>query len=96
MLRLREKGRGVSSLAAEDSSGAVTARAIVVLEEIGEQIEAATGGEAGMDEVVRRLCAERGVIETGRFRRIAEEVAGRELAAFARSEVPRTARTAGP
>ena len=88
MLRLKEKGRGVASLAAEGSSGAVTARAVVVLHEIDEQIEAATGGESGLDELVRRLCAERGVVSSERFRRIAEEIAGRQLSAFARSEVP--------
>jgi predicted metalloprotease with PDZ domain len=96
MLRLKEKSRGVASLAAEDSSGAVTARAVVVLHEIDEQIEAATDGESGLDEVVRRLSAERGVVSSERFRRIAEEIAGRQLPAFARSEVTRAARTAGP
>jgi predicted metalloprotease with PDZ domain len=96
MLRMKERGRGVANLAAEDSGGAITARAVVVLHEIDEQIEEATDGESGLDEVLRRLCAEHGVVSTERFRRIAEEVAGRELPAFARSEVPQPARTAGP
>ncbi|GAF68207.1 unnamed protein product, partial [marine sediment metagenome] len=71
MLRLKEKSRGVASLAAEDSGGAVTARAVVVLGEIDEQIKVATGGESGLDEVVRRLSAERGVVSSERFRHIA-------------------------
>ena len=68
---MEEKGRGVVSLAREDASGAVTARAVVLLREIDEQIEAATGGEASLDDVVKRLCSERGVVSGERFRRIA-------------------------
>jgi len=91
--RMEEKGRGVVSLAREDASGAVTARAVVLLREIDEQIEAATGGEASLDDVVRRLTAERGVVSGERFRRIAEEVAGRQLSSFARREFPPSVRT---
>lgn len=91
--RMEEKGRGVVSLASEDAGGAVTARAVVLLREIGEQIEAATEGESSLDDVVRRLCTERGAISGELFRRIAEEVAGRELPAFARREFPPSIRT---
>jgi hypothetical protein len=91
--RLEEKGRGVVSLAREDVSGAVTARAVVLLREIDEQIEAATGGEASLDDVVRRLCNERGVLSGERFRRIAEEVAGKRITVFARREFPPSMRT---
>jgi hypothetical protein len=91
--RMEEKGRGVVSLAREDAGGAVTARAVVLLREIDEQIEAATGGESSLDDVVRRLSAERGVISAERFRHIAEEVAGQQLPAFARRELPPSIRT---
>jgi hypothetical protein len=91
--RMEEKGRGVVSLAREDASGAVTARAVVLLREIDEQIEAATDGESSLDDVVRRLCAERGVVSGERFRRIAEEVAGRQISSFARREFPPSVRT---
>jgi hypothetical protein len=92
--RMEEKSRGVTSLAGENSSGAATARAVVLLHQIDQQIEAATDGESSLDEVVRRLCTERGVITTERFRRIAEEVAGERLPAFAHREIPRAVRTA--
>jgi hypothetical protein len=78
----------VSKLAERDSSGASTARAVVVLHEIDEEIEAATDGESSLDEVLRRLSAERGVVTSERFRRIAEEVAGRQLSGLASSGVP--------
>ena len=91
--RLEEKGRGVVSLARGDVGGAVTARAVVLLREIGEQIEAATDGEASLDDVVRRLCSERGVVSGERFRRIAEEVAGKRITVFARREFPPSIRT---
>jgi len=91
--RMEEKGRGVASLAGPASSGPMTARALVLLHEIDEQIEAATEGESSLDDVVRRLCSERGLITGERFRRIAEEVAGRPLPAFARREVPPSIRT---
>jgi predicted metalloprotease with PDZ domain len=93
LTRIEEKSRGVVSLAREDAGGAVTARAVVLLHEIGEQIEAATAGESSLDDVVRRLCSERGVISGERFRQIAEEVAGRQLPAFARREFPPSVRT---
>ena len=91
--RLEEKGRGVVSLAREDVSGAVTARAVVLLREIDEQIEAATDGEASLDDVVKRLSSEHGVVTGERFRRIAEDVAGSRIAVFARREFPRSIRT---
>lgn len=91
--RLEEKGRGVVSLARGDVGGAVTARAVVLLREIGEQIEVATDGEASLDDVVRRLCSERGVVSGERFRRIAEEVAGKRITVFARREFPPSIRT---
>lgn len=85
--RLEEKSRGVARLAGECSSGRETARAVVLLHEIDQQIEAASGGESGLDAVVKRLCAERGVISSERFRLLAEEVAGQELPAFGRAEI---------
>jgi len=91
--RLEEKGRGVVSLARDDAGGAVTARAVVLLREIGEQIEAATDGEASLDDVVRRLCSERGVVTGEYFRRIAEEIAGKPISSFARREFPPSVRT---
>ena len=87
--RMEERSRGVTSLAGEGSSGARTARAVVVLHEIDEEIEAATDGESSLDEVVRRLSRERGAISTKRFCRVAEEVAGRPLSTFARHGIPR-------
>jgi hypothetical protein len=93
LTRMEEKSRGVVSLAREDASGAVTARAVVLLHEIDEQIEAFTAGESSLDDVVRRLCSERGAITGERFRQIAEEVAGRQLPAFARREFPPSVRT---
>jgi len=91
--RMEEKGRGVVSLASEDAGGAVTARAVVLLREIDQEIEESTGGESSLDDVVKRLCAERGVISGERFRLIAEEVAGRPLLTFARREFPPSIRT---
>ena len=41
--------------------------------------------------MVRRLCEEHGVVTSERFRSIAEEVAGRELAVFNRSDFQRVA-----
>ena len=86
--RMEERSRGVTSLAGDESSGLKTARAVVVLHEIDEEIEAATDGESSLDDVVRRLSRERGALSTERFRRIAEEIAGRELAAFDRHGIP--------
>jgi predicted metalloprotease with PDZ domain len=91
--RMEEKGRGVAGLARKDSSGALTARAVVVLDQVDQEIEAATDGASSLDDVVRRLSAERGVVTSEHFRSIAEEVAGRQLAVFARSDFQRVARS---
>jgi hypothetical protein len=84
--RLQQVGRSVSRLAVEEAGGPVTARAVIALREIGEKIEAATEGASGMDDVLKRLCAERGVMTTERFRTTVEAVAGQQLSLFARSE----------
>jgi predicted metalloprotease with PDZ domain len=67
---------------------------VVLLHEIDGQIGAATEGKSSLDDVLRRLCAEGGPISGERFRRIAEEVAGKQLSAFARRELPLSVRRA--
>lgn len=86
MDRLERVGRGVSRLAAGEAEGPVTARAVVVLREIGEKIGEITEGASDLDDVLKRLCAERGVMTFERFRTTVEAVAGKDLSLFARSE----------
>jgi predicted metalloprotease with PDZ domain len=91
--RMEDKSRGVGGLATKDSSGVLTMRAVIVLHQLGEEIEAATDGESNLDELLRRLCAERGVISSERFRQLAEEVAGKPLPLFTRSEFRKVVRS---
>jgi len=82
--RLTSKGSRAQSLSVDRASGAVTARAVVVLRALDETLEAQTEGEAELDDVVRILAREHGRITNGRFREIAEEVAGTTLSGFFR------------
>ena len=41
-----------------------------------------------LDDVVRRLAAERGAVTTERFRSVVDAVAGRSLGAFFRAHIP--------
>lgn len=80
--KLAEWGKQAGPVDGDRSSGAVTARAVGILRALDEEIRAARGGKAGLDDVVRSLA--RGVPVTREDLRLAaERVAGRPLNALA-------------
>ena len=86
--RLAARGKNVRFLDVESASGDVTARAVVVLRELDRQIEKASDGEAGLDEAVARLAAQREPISVEQLRGAAEAAAGGDLGDFFETRVP--------
>ncbi len=86
--RLQERGREAAALRVGEASGAVTARAVGVLRRLDRELEKASDGEQGLDDVVRLLAQEGGRVSTKRFRELAERVAGRSLESFFQRYVP--------
>jgi predicted metalloprotease with PDZ domain len=82
LARLAEKGRGVSRVTVEHATGAVTARSVGLLLELGEEIKRASNGTKDLDDVVRALAESPEAISLANFRAIAESVAGASLAPF--------------
>lgn len=74
-------GKKVKSLRAERSSAETTARAVMLLVEVDQEIRKVTDGRKNFDDVTRKLMRERKV-STAEFIEISEKVAGRKLKAL--------------
>lgn len=71
-------GKKVKSLRAERSSAETTARAVLLLVAVDEEIRKATDGRKNLDDVTRKLMRERKV-STAEFIEVSEKVAGGKL-----------------
>jgi len=80
--RIAEKGRGVQRVTVERATGAVTARSVGLLRELGEEINRASAGRKSLDDVVRALAESPDPISLAHFRAVSEGVAGASLAPF--------------
>lgn len=89
---LQEWGREANSLLVERSSGAITARAVGVLERLDRQIRTASDGEASLDDVARELAADRGRVTLERLTTLASQIAGVEISGLERDTLSRPAR----
>ncbi len=83
-----ERGKEAAHLRSKTISGAGTARAVTVLRALDLSIRDSTHGIKSLDDVVRILVAEGGVLSTERVQRASERVSGKDLSAFFKSEVP--------
>ncbi len=86
---LAQWGSEADSLLVERSSGAVTARAVGVLEHLDRQIRKASGGRACLDDVARELAAARGRVSLERLNMLANEAAGESLPGLQRNVLSR-------
>lgn len=80
--KLGEWAKEARELEAEASSGARTARGVMVMRELDLELREASGGEHSLDDVARRLSRENGAVSLERLRSVAEELAGRPLASL--------------
>jgi hypothetical protein len=83
-----EHGKDAAHLRSTTISGTGTARAVTVLHALDLSIRDSTHGAKSLDDVVRILVAEGGVLSTERVQRASERVSGKDLSAFFKSEVP--------
>lgn len=84
---LEHWGRRGGTLFAPHSSGPRTARAVLSLKAVDAEIRKLTGGKASLDEVARRLAAERGTVSLARLQECAREVAGGPLRSLEREQL---------
>lgn len=84
---VEEWGRLADDLFAETSSGEITARAVTVMRAVDEKIRTGSEGSRSLDDLVRILIAE-GSVSYERFRKLAEELAGRPVKALSPSRLP--------
>lgn len=89
--RLDAWGSRASDLFVANSSGAVTARAVMVLRNADQEIRRATANKASLDEVARELAQRKGEVSLELLQSIAARVAGRRV-----QSLERTALTATP
>ena len=80
--RIAEKGRDVKRVTVSQSSSATTARAVVLLRELDQEIRRVSGGRKNLDDVVRALVEAPQAISLVHFRAVSERIAGASLATF--------------
>lgn len=83
--RLDAWGSRASHLFVENSSGAVTARAVMVLRNADLEIRSATANKASLDEVARELAQRKGEVSLELLQSIAAKVAGRRIHSLERA-----------
>jgi predicted metalloprotease with PDZ domain len=76
-----------SSLFAENSSSAQTARAVIALKAADSEIRTASSGRASLDDVARDLAAQRNEVGLELLQSLAQRHAGRPVQALERSRL---------
>lgn len=94
--KLEEKSRKVTALRVPRADAKTTARAVIVLKKLDEEIRARTEGHKSLDDVLRLTIKRRDEIGTDDFKQIAEAVAGGELTEFFERYVPASPTVATP
>lgn len=87
MQRLGDWGKRTPDLFAKRSSGAQTARAVVVLKEADQEIRKLTQGRASLDDVAGELAKRRGEVSLELLQSIAKQVAGKPLQSLERQRL---------
>jgi hypothetical protein len=82
---LRKRAERAPSLFAKRSSGAITARAVIALKTVDDEIRRLTASKHSLDDVARELAASRGEVSLTRLQAVASQFAGRPVASLERS-----------
>ncbi|MFC4313092.1 hypothetical protein ACFPN2_28690 [Steroidobacter flavus] len=96
MDNLEKWARRAPTLFAKASTGATTARAVLVFQQVDAEIRAVTQGKASLDDVARKLAADRGEISLIQLQEIAQAVAGRPLQSLQRDRLTKPVVEPGP
>ncbi len=90
----RKRGERAGSLYSADSKGDVTARAVAMLDDLDQELLAASDGQADMMELTRLMMASPEPLTMARIRELAAQLIGREPRSLAPDIVAR--QTLGP
>lgn len=75
------------SLFVKNSNGATTARAVLVFQSVDAEIRKLTNNSASLDDVARKLAAERGEVTLTHLQEVARQVAGKPLQSLQREHL---------
>lgn len=84
------------NLFAANSSGATTARAVIVFKDANEEIRTLSHGKASLDDVARRLAQSGGEVTLQSLQKIAADVAGQPVAVLKRERLMNAPQNAVP
>jgi predicted metalloprotease with PDZ domain len=96
MQSLRKWAKRAPTLFDKTSNGATTARAVLVFQQVDGEIRSATAGAANLDDVVRKLAAERGEVSLTHLQEVAQQVAGKPLQSLQRERLTKPVAEPGP
>jgi predicted metalloprotease with PDZ domain len=96
MENLKKWARRAPTLFVKSSSGPTTARAVLVFQQVDAEIRSVTGGAASLDDVARKLAADRGEISLVQLQEIAQQVAGKPLQSLQRERLTKPLAEPGP
>jgi len=75
------------TLFVKSSNGATTARAVLVFQNVDTEIRKLTNNTASLDDVARKLAAERGEVSLTHLQHVAQQVAGKPLQSLQREQL---------
>lgn len=84
---LKRWARRAPTLFVKNSTGATTARAVLVFRQVDAEIRAVTKNAASLDDVARKLAAERGEVSLIHLQELAQQVAGKPLQSLQRERL---------
>lgn len=93
---LEKWARKAPNLFAKTSTGATTARAVLVFQEVDAEIRSVTKNAASLDDVARKLATERGEVSLTHLQEIAQQVAGKPLQSLQRARLTKPVAEPGP
>jgi hypothetical protein len=93
---LKKWARRAPTLFMKSSTGATTARAVLVFQEVDAEIRGLTNNAASLDDVARKLAAERGEVSLAQLQEIAQQVAGKPLQSLQRQRLTKPVAEPGP
>ena len=80
-------GEEVQSMESEHSSGARTARAVSILQDLDAELRANSKGIYSLDDVARRLSVDGNPVTLSRLRQVCEDLVGKPLASLSDAKV---------
>jgi len=96
MEHLRKWAQRAPTLFTRSSSGPTTARAVLVFAQVDAEIRSLTAGAASLDDVARKLAADRGEVSLTQLQQIAQQVAGKPLRSLQRQRLTKPLAEPGP